>query len=122
PPATARRRRGARTGGANTVMDEPFTPAAIADIVEASDPRVSPDGRWVALVDTRVALDDNSYHQRIWVVPADGSAPPTALTDEGGRAVRPRWSPDGTRIAYVESEEPEAGLAGARIWVVAATG
>jgi hypothetical protein len=40
--------------------------------------------------------------QRIWAVPADGSAPPRRLTF-GGRACSPRWSPDGRWLAFTSA-------------------
>ena len=41
-----------------------------------SDPQVSPDGRTVAYVQTRLRKKKNDYGSNIWLVPADGSEQP----------------------------------------------
>jgi dipeptidyl aminopeptidase/acylaminoacyl peptidase len=76
-------------------------PEDIADIVEASDPRVAPDGQTIAYVVTTPDLVNNLYKTAIWTVGLDGDLPPTPFTGGDSRASKPRWSPDGTRIAYV---------------------
>ena len=73
----------------------------IADITEASDPRVSPDGVTVAYVLTSPDLSTNVYRSAIWMVGLDGDLPPTPFTSGSARESKPRWSPDGTRLAYV---------------------
>ena len=69
------------------------------------DPRVSPDGRWVAFVVTTLDEQKNDYRSRIWLVPGDGSAPPRPLTAGTGKDTSPRWSPDGARLAFVSDRE-----------------
>jgi dipeptidyl aminopeptidase/acylaminoacyl peptidase len=77
-------------------------PVDIADVVEVSDPRVSPDGRTVAFVVTRADLDQNRNASAVWVAGVDaGSLPPVPLTSGETREARPRWSPDGTQLAFV---------------------
>src|SRR5204863_8625287 len=112
-PSRPRRRRrheqygiGRGAGGAHLTF---FQPADIGDLVDVGDPRVSPDGRSIAYVVTCVWLDDNDYRQKIFVTPADGSAQPVAISADGSRCSKPRWSPDGRRLAFVRSDEPERG-------------
>jgi dipeptidyl aminopeptidase/acylaminoacyl peptidase len=77
-------------------------PADIAELIEVSDPRVSPDGRSVAFVVTRPDLDENRNTSAVWVAGVDaGSLPPVPLTSGTQREARPRWSPDGTQLAFV---------------------
>src|SRR5439155_14214992 len=49
-------------------------------------------------------------HKHLFVVPADGSAPPRAITtgpfEDGGLA----WSPDGTRLAFTSARHDDWDL------------
>ncbi|GAC1538668.1 MAG: S9 family peptidase [Acidimicrobiales bacterium] len=77
-------------------------PADLADVSSVGDPRVSPDGRTVAVVVSTVDLATNSYRSRIWMVPVDGSGRPRPFSGGGAsRDSRPRWAPDGSMLAFV---------------------
>jgi Tol biopolymer transport system component len=66
--------------------------ALATPIERPSSPRLSPDGR-------RVALRTGSQGgQNIWVYALDGR-PPIPLTVDGNNGM-PAWSPDGTRVAF----------------------
>ncbi len=65
-----------------------------------SQPAISPDGLWVAVVRTRVLRDDNRRHSEIWLVTTDGSEPPIRMTQPAFHSTSPRWSPDGTLLAF----------------------
>ena len=75
------------------------------------DPQVSPDGREVAWVRTWIEPEENRYRSQIMITEiATGAA--RALTDGPGRDTHPRWSPDGTQLAYLASGRPRPGVAG----------
>jgi dipeptidyl aminopeptidase/acylaminoacyl peptidase len=79
-------------------------------IATIEDPRVSPDGRWIAYVQVTPDKMDNSYQRTIWVAPTDGGKP-SQLT-RGGKDSQPRWSPDGRWLAFTSTrnEKPQVYL------------
>ena len=81
-------------------------PEDLDGLSNVSDPQLSPDGRWVAHVVTRVDLGANAYRSHIWVVPSDGAAPARRLTD-GWSDSQPRWTPDGSALVYTSSAKPK---------------
>ena len=74
-----------------------------------ADPRISPDGTRIAFTLVRVDADADEYRTDLWLatVPVAGTAPepPRALTFDGGSA-QPRWSPDGTLLAFARRAQP----------------
>jgi dipeptidyl aminopeptidase/acylaminoacyl peptidase len=78
-------------------------PEDIYELVNAGDPRVSPDGSRVAFVVTAVDGESNEYRGAIWVVPLDGSADPRQFTSGERRDATPRWSPDGNWLAFASN-------------------
>ena len=72
-----------------------------------SDPQVSPDGKTVAYVQTRLRKKKNDYASNIWLVPVDGSREPLKFTGSDGKDSSPRWSPKGTNwLSYPLAPEP----------------
>src|SRR3954471_15308559 len=95
-----------------------MTPGDICQLVEVGDPRVSPDGSQIAFVVTTIDGEANEYRSRVWVVAADGSSPPRVLTPGEKRDGRPRWSPDGTRLAFVSHRDDK----GSQLYVLPMAG
>jgi len=69
-------------------------------IVRLSDPRFSPDGKTIALVETRAHVDTDEYQSEIILVDV-ASHQVRALTRERHHAASPRWSPAGDAIAFL---------------------
>ncbi len=67
------------------------------------DPQVSPDGQQIAYV-VKVAdrEDKTKYQSRIWLVPAAGGKP-VQLTAGPKTDSNPRWSPNGTTLAFTSN-------------------
>lgn len=78
---------------------------------EATDPRVSPDGRLVAFCAGAVSKKKKHARGAIHLVPSDGSAPPRRLTAGTALDNAPRWSPDGYCLAFI-SDRHERGKPG----------
>jgi dipeptidyl aminopeptidase/acylaminoacyl peptidase len=70
--------------------------------ISVSDPRLSPDGNWIAFVATRA--EERSDHRRttIWLVAADGSTMPRRLTT-AQNATHPRWMPGSDGVGFLSA-------------------
>src|SRR5437870_990354 len=82
-------------------MSRGMIPADLFRMQWVSDAHIAPDGRTLAFTVTHLDEGADDYRSAIWVVPADGSAPPRRFTNGGGKDSAPRWSPDGTRFVTV---------------------
>ncbi|WP_254864408.1 S9 family peptidase [Halovivax gelatinilyticus] len=80
---------------------QPIDAADYHDLVHVADPQLSPDGERVAYV-RKVAEDDESYAATIYVVPTAGGEPRQFTVAEGVDS-QPRWSPDGSYLAFVST-------------------
>ncbi|MCA1669913.1 MAG: S9 family peptidase, partial [Thermomicrobia bacterium] len=79
----------------------PFTPDIALDVRAPSDVRVAPDGSQVAFCVAPVGHRQTDPTSTIYIVPADGSAAPRAVTGSEHNNVAPRWSPDGAALAFL---------------------
>ena len=70
--------------------------------LRVADPQISPDGTQVVWQVTTVNPEANGSATGLWIAPANGSAPPRALTVAEGKTSdsHPRWSPDGSTILF----------------------
>jgi dipeptidyl aminopeptidase/acylaminoacyl peptidase len=78
----------------------PFDANALLELKRIGDPQISPDGRLVVFQIQTVDVPNNKKPVQIWIVPLDGGTP-KQITHDGESNQRPRWSPDGKRIAYI---------------------
>ena len=69
-----------------------------------ASPQISPDGRQVAYVLVTVNAKHEGYETSLWLVGTDGASPPRRVT-AGPRDAAPRWSPDGTTLAFVRPKD-----------------
>ena len=66
------------------------------------DAQVSPDGRRIAFVQTRLNAETDDYRSNIWIVPAAGGEPARFTAGEK-HDTSPRWSPDGRWLAFLSN-------------------
>lgn len=66
----------------------------------AASPTVSPDGAWVVYVHTYEGVD------RLAIVDVEGRRWPQPIVAGSDFYMQPRWSPDGTRLAWVQWDHP----------------
>lgn len=97
-----------------------------------ADPRISPDGKQVAYVVSRVDRARNRRVSSIWITSTDAASTARELVGEVWSPGAPRWSPDGRTIAFssgrvsvdsagtIEKQEPPPGKS--QLWTVAAVG
>ena len=89
---------GANSGPA-TPADDAFKAIDVFGLQWVADPQIAPDGRTIAFVRTRMDIKTDRSSGAIWLTGIDGKhARP--LTGAASSSM-PRWSPDGTRIAYL---------------------
>ena len=84
-------------------------PVALEDLLRfelAGETQISPDGRRAVFTVKRTDAEKNRYFTRLWIGDADsGTSRP--FTADGHSDSSPRWSPDGSRIAYVSNRDDE---------------
>lgn len=84
---------------------EPATHEALWLMPRVGAPMPSPDGRWVVFPVIQPAYDEKDQTSDLWVVPADGSAPPRRLTSTKAPESGVAWSGDSRRIAFATRRE-----------------
>ena len=87
-------------------------------IQSVSNPRISPDGKWVAYTVRTTDLDKDKSETALWMAPTGGGeeAEPWRLTAPGYSASSPRWSPDGKRLGFLSSRKTGDEDAETQVW------
>jgi len=83
-------------------------PMVIDDLITSiriSDPQLSPDGRQVLFIRTATTLESGQRNADIWMVPADGSAPPAPFIGGEKNENSPRFLPDGKGVLFISTRD-----------------
>ena len=78
---------------------KPFTPEEIANRLIPNDPRISPDGLHVAFTVSAASKKGEHQEQAIWL--SGNGEPAKAFTSGVANDHNQRWSPDGSRLAFI---------------------
>ncbi|MCL4523949.1 MAG: S9 family peptidase [Acidobacteria bacterium] len=79
------------------------------------DPQLSPDGKWVAYTVATPDKAANRTVRNVWLVPTAGGE--ARQLTRSGRDMMARWSPDGSKIAFLSSRD-----GGMQIYLIALEG
>ena len=102
----------------------PITPDTFQEVRLPTDAQISPDGTQVAFVLEEFVEGEQKPRGRIWLVGADsqdGKDDARPITSGPYGDSNPRWSPDGTRLAYLSARD-ETGKDKPQIFVLPASG
>ncbi|MEZ5352661.1 MAG: S9 family peptidase [Bryobacteraceae bacterium] len=80
----------------------PFDAQAMMRLVRISEHQISPDGTQVAFTVQKIDVEANTKPKQIYVTPLMGGTP-RQITRDGTVNMRPRWSPDSKRIAFLSN-------------------
>ncbi|HYL98305.1 MAG TPA: S9 family peptidase [Blastocatellia bacterium] len=83
---------------------KPFTIEDLLTVKRVGDPQISPDGKWVAYTISETDRAGNKRNTQIYLVGIQGETA-RQLTSGPASCSSPRWSPDGTHIAFVSARD-----------------
>ncbi|HTX03933.1 MAG TPA: S9 family peptidase [Candidatus Acidoferrales bacterium] len=78
-----------------------LTPSDFLGLIGVEDPQISPDGRTIVYVRAQHNLDENRTERSLWRIRKTAAEPFT----QGIADRAPRWSTDGTKIAFLRTNE-----------------
>jgi dipeptidyl aminopeptidase/acylaminoacyl peptidase len=81
-----------------------LTPMDVFNIQYAADPQISPDGKRIVYVRQFSDIMTDKHESNLWIINFDGTGQ-RALTTGNYSDSEPRWSPDGTRVAYISDRD-----------------
>jgi dipeptidyl aminopeptidase/acylaminoacyl peptidase len=91
----------------------------MAALREVSEPRISPDGEWVAYTVAAVDSAQDKKISHLWMPSWDGRESRQLTFSKSGEE-NPRWSPDGRWLAFVSSRGSEDEIA--QLWLLNRSG
>jgi dipeptidyl aminopeptidase/acylaminoacyl peptidase len=95
----------------------PFNARDLVGMTRVSSPQASPDGEHVVYVVRTTDFEADRGRTDLWMVPADGSAPPRRLTTHESGDGSPRWAPDGSGVYFLSSRSSSS-----QVWFLTMAG
>ena len=92
----------------------------VARFRDVADPRISPDGAWVAYTVGTQDLKADRRQTDVWMTSWDGATTLRLTTTEKESESRPRWSPDGRYLAFLSSRGDDEGTG--QLWLLPRAG
>ena len=86
-----------------------------------TDIQIAPDGATIAYAVKIAELEQNEYRSAIYLIPTAGGEA-QQLTAGTARDTMPRWSPDGTQLAFLSDRDDPDRDGSAQLYVVAREG
>lgn len=86
-----------------------FSAEDVFELEYASAPQISPDGTQIIYERQSNDIMTDSTRSNLWIIGADGSGH-RPLVSGTSSSSSPRWSPDGGRIAYMQSTDTGNGI------------
>lgn len=87
----------------------PFGIDDMLKMYRLSDPRISPDGKWVVFSAAKPDLEKNKIPKDLWMVSTDGKKL-KRLTDDSNADYGALWLPDGRGIAFIRVHKDSAQI------------
>jgi len=95
-----------------------IVPADLLRLRAVGEPRVSPDGEWVAFTVSRADSTKDKRDSDVYMVRWDGTRT-LRLTSSSESESDPRWSPDGRYLSFVSSRQ---GSDASQLWLLERAG
>jgi len=87
----------------DSTSKRPITFDDLIKMHRVADPKISPDGKWVAYALSTPDMDANRNAGNIWLVPTAGG--PSVQLTQSGHDSGPAWSPDSKTLAFISSRD-----------------
>lgn len=88
--------------GTGSMAQQAFSPSDVYRLKSVSDPRISPEGNWVAYVVSTPDSAKDKSDSDIWMISRDGKNN-IKMTASHESESKPRWSPDGKFLTFLSS-------------------